>query len=375
MASSLTTLFAPVERAPIEVVREQGVQFSRLPMLAEFLDAVPDVVVILNSNRQVIFANQSLLNMIQSDWVQVEGKRPGEILDCVHATENNGGCGTTEFCQTCGAARAILSGLEGRHDVQECRIVRRSGDALDLRVTASPLEIKGAHYSIFAVQDISHEKRRKALERIFFHDILNVAGIVMGYAELLDNPRYSDETERIRDIIQRASVQLVDEIKSQRELLAAENGELVVRPVMLNSLKVLKNVKSFYDGHQVTQDNKVEIAPDVPSVSFTSDPLLLERVLGNMVKNALEASDSGQTVTLACGVEGNSVWFEVHNPAYMPRNVQLQIFQRSFSTKGDGRGLGTYSIKLLTEQYLGGRVSFASSPEAGTAFRVFYPMT
>jgi sensor histidine kinase regulating citrate/malate metabolism len=94
-----------------------------------------------------------------------------------------------------------------------------------------------------------------------------------------------------------------------------------------------------------------------------------------MVKNALEASDSGQTVTLSCGVEGNCVWFEVHNPAFMPRNVQLQIFQRSFSTKGDGRGLGTYSIKLLTEQYLGGSVSFASSPEAGTAFRVFYPMT
>jgi signal transduction histidine kinase len=375
MASSLTTLFAPAERVPLDVVREQGVQFSRLPMLAEFLHAVPDVVVILNSNRQIIFANQSLLKLIQSDWAQVEGRRPGEILDCVHATENNGGCGTTEFCRTCGAVRAILSGLEGRHDVQECRIVRRSGDALDLRVTVSPLEIKGAHYSIFAVQDISHEKRRQALERIFFHDILNVAGIVMGYAELLDDPRYGDETEHIRDIIHRASVQLVDEIKGQRELLAAENGELVVRPVMLNSLDVMENVKSFYDGHEITEDNKIEIAPYAPSVSFTSDPLLLERVLGNMLKNALEASDSGQTVTLACGVEGDSVWFEVHNPAYMPREVQLQIFQRSFSTKGDGRGLGTYSIKLLTEQYLGGWVAFESSPEAGTAFRVLYPMT
>ena len=142
------------------------------------------------------------------------------------------------------------------------------GDALDLRVTVSPLTIADDEYAIFAVQDISHEKRRQALERIFFHDILNVAGIVMGYAELLDNPRYGDESERIRDVIQRASVQLVDEIKSQRELLAAENGELVVRPVMQNSLKVLKNVRSFYGGHPITQDNKIEIAPDAPSVSF-----------------------------------------------------------------------------------------------------------
>ncbi len=73
------------------------------------------------------------------------------------------------------------------------------------------------------------------------------------------------------------------------------------------------------------------------------------------------------------GVEAGRVWFEVHNPAYMPRDIQLQVFQRSFSTKGEGRGLGTYSIKLLTERYLCGTVSFKSSPEEGTVFRVEYP--
>ena len=53
----------------------------------------------------------------------------------------------------------------------------------------------------------------------------------------------------------------------------------------------------------------------------------------------------------------------------MPRSAQLQIFQRSFSSKGDGRGLGTYSVKLLTERYLGGSVAFDSTLEQGTTFR------
>jgi signal transduction histidine kinase len=44
------------------------------------------------------------------------------------------------------------------------------------------------------------------------------------------------------------------------------------------------------------------------------------------------------------------------------------VFQRSFSTKGTGRGLGTYSIKLLTERYLGGRVWFESAEGHGTTF-------
>jgi CheY-like chemotaxis protein len=58
----------------------------------------------------------------------------------------------------------------------------------------------------------------------------------------------------------------------------------------------------------------------------------------------------------------------------MPRDVQLQVFQRSFSTKGEpGRGLGTFSVKLLTGRYLRGSVHFTSSAEHGTVFTVTLP--
>ena len=40
--------------------------------------------------------------------------------------------------------------------------------------------------------------------------------------------------------------------------------------------------------------------------------------------------------------------FSVHNAAVMPPEVQMQVFQRSFSTKSEaGRGIGTHSMKLL----------------------------
>jgi signal transduction histidine kinase len=64
----------------------------------------------------------------------------------------------------------------------------------------------------------------------------------------------------------------------------------------------------------------------------------------------------------------------VHNPVYIMPEIQLQIFQRSFSTKGSGRGLGTYSIRLFSERYLKGKVSFTSNPQEGTTFRVQYPL-
>lgn len=58
----------------------------------------------------------------------------------------------------------------------------------------------------------------------------------------------------------------------------------------------------------------------------------------------------------------------------MPQSVKDQIFNRSFSTKGAGRGVGTYSIKLLGERYLSGKVSFTSTPDEGTTFSIKLPI-
>ena len=101
--------------------------------------------------------------------------------------------------------------------------------------------------------------------------------------------------------------------------------------------------------------------------------MLLKRVLGNMLKNAIEATSTGEAITLGCQLEADGVTFRMANPGVIPLKVQLQIFQRSFSTKGENRGLGTYSMRLLTERYLNGSVSFTSTKKQGTVFRVHLP--
>lgn len=65
----------------------------------------------------------------------------------------------------------------------------------------------------------------------------------------------------------------------------------------------------------------------------------------------------------------------VHNPTYMPEEIRLQIFNHSFSTKGAGRGLGTYSMKFLTEKYPWGQIAFQSVKDEGTTFTATYPIS
>ena len=339
---------------------------------------MPTAVVILNAQRQIVYGNATLLQVTDAKALSdVVGLRPGETLYCIHAFEGQGGgCGTTRFCSECGAVRAIQSSIMGRHAVEECSIVRRWRDAvesLDLRVWATPLRVEGEGFVIFAIMDIAHERRRQALERTFFHDVLNTVTVLQSASELLHMQPTCPRPDLVR-LIYASAQQLVQEIRAQRDLLAAETGALAVFPRALVTTAILQQLLELYAQHPVAEGRILTVASQAEVVEFISDPILLMRVLGNMIKNALEASAPGERVTLSCERRGEAVYFTVHNVGYMPEPVQLQIFQRSFSTKGSGRGLGTYSMKLLSERYLQGAVTFRSTPEGGTTFFAIYPL-
>ncbi len=371
----LPTQFAPAERALLHEIIAQAEQFqATLPETHAILSALPDVVVVLNRQRQIIFANRSMLTLLERDSEQLLGLRPGEALDCIHASETPGGCGTTAFCSTCGAVRAILMSQRGQADVQECRIiVRGSSDALDLRVWATPYQMDGEHLTVFTLQDIRDEKRRRVLERIFFHDVLNTAGAISAAAEIIVDAG-SEPPQEVVELLGVVTDRLVEEIKAQRDLLAAESYEYAVSLGPVNAHHLLRSLAQTYSQHPVAAGRSIKIVPPDEALGFLSDARLLRRVLGNMLKNALEASEPGGVVTLGCRGSGQEIEFWVHNPGVMPRDVQLQVFQRSFSTKGSGRGLGAYSMKLLSERYLQGKVTFDSTPATGTTFRAIYPL-
>jgi signal transduction histidine kinase len=239
-------------------------------------------------------------------------------------------------------------------------------------VTGTPLEINGETYSLVALADISHEKRRRALERIFFHDVINSAGGLEGRILLLDKRAPDALREHVR--LLRAGVHhVLEEILAQRDLIAAECNELAVDLQPVQSREVLEKVVHLYDNHPVARQRGLRIDSGSASIDMVTDPRLLTRILGNLIKNALEASRPGDVVTVGCVEAANDVRFRVHNPTHMPPNVQLQVFNRSFSTKGSGRGLGTYSVRLLTERYLEGKASFTTNAESGTTFLVTLP--
>jgi hypothetical protein len=370
------TEFAPAERASPETIRRQARLLADMPMVQELYDAVNEAVVVLNQQRQIVFCNKHWVNMLGADSAEeLYGLRPGEAIGCIHACQSAGGCGTTQFCSACGAVGVIMAALEGTADTKECHILRDPhGDALDLLVSATPLTLDDETFVIFAIRDIGHENRRKALERTFFHDVMNtIAGLQM-LSHALTNVASPEKLRQTAGAISGGLARLVEEITSQRDLLAAENNDLLVRPATIGSLQLLHSLVETHGRFGTGPGCTLAIDPKSQDVEFTSDATIVGRVLGNMTKNAMEASGPGDTVTLGCERDNGEVRFWVHNKRFMPKEVQLQLFKRSFSTKGVGRGLGTYSMKLLTERYLKGQIEFSTSESDGTVFTATCPL-
>lgn len=299
--------------------------------------------------------------------------RPGVALGCVYADTGPGGCGTSQHCSTCGAVLAILSTLsDGQPAEKICTLAAKRGETLIdlvLLVKTQHILVSEKSFLLIFLQDITKEHQRAALERVFFHDLNNMLAVISGSSELLLELQPSKITNNIHTISQR----MRKEMELHQSILSSEsfayNKELdnVHLSLLGDELRV------FCDNHPEGANKTVEIAP-FPNLILRTDHTILLRILVNMAINALEASNEQDKVKIWVEEHSEELVFKVWNAQVIEDAVARRVFQRNFSTKQqDGRGIGTFSMKILGEKILHGRVSFTSSEQEGTTFSFKHP--
>lgn len=97
---------------------------------------------------------------------------------------------------------------------------------------------------------------------------------------------------------------------------------------------------------------------------MNGDEDLVQRLVANLVENAIRHAPPGGDVTVRCSAGR----IEVHdNGSGIPRELHEKIFERFFRTNGNGAGLGLPIARWIAEAH-GGRVWLESSNERGTTF-------
>lgn len=153
------TRFAPADREAIERIREEREMVLMSAMARSLHEDAHGCMAVINEDRQVVHANAAFVAFAQckSDD-DLLGLRLGELLGCVHATEDVSGCGTHPTCRTCGTVNSAMTALEGRACTTEVNlVVERQGKEVDLAfdLTATPVAIRGRCFVLIEVEPVS----------------------------------------------------------------------------------------------------------------------------------------------------------------------------------------------------------------------------
>lgn len=366
----------PQERSSREQVATEVKMICDSNVMSNVLHVTNGLLAILDANRHIVAMNDSFIKVLGiSDPAEALGMRPGEALHCVHAHKNVQGCGTTDYCASCGAALAIAACIsDGQPAERTCALKRTRGgkeEELALVVRVHPLMINNELFLLGFMYDITQQQQRAMLERTFFHDINNIVSGILGASGLLTLKQGETETTTM---INQLTLRLKTEIDIQRSLF--NGNEIKITPFIRNIgiSTIIEEIKAFFANHSSRINKNLDIAP-FENTTIMTDSTLVLKVLTNMILNAFEASSDNAVVKLWVDSNADTITFHVWNPGEIPGDIQLRLFQRFFSTKtGEGRGMGTYSIKFFGEHILGGKVDFTTSDEKGTEFTFSLPL-
>ncbi|MCW2244338.1 ATP-binding protein [Azospirillum canadense] len=148
-----------------------------------------------------------------------------------------------------------------------------------------------------------------------------------------------------------------------------------LRPVPLHH--VLDDLEEEYRLRAAEQGLELRVVPS--SLTVRTDPALLERVLRNLLENALRYTDQGR-ILIGCRRRGDRLLIRVHDtgigipPEHLER-IFLEFFQIANPTRDRGKGLGlglaiVHRLAVLLEC----RVHVASAPGRGSCFTIAIPL-
>ena len=173
------------------------------------------------------------------------------------------------------------------------------------------------------------------------HDFMNHLQVVFSLLELEDYKEASDYIERVYGDIRRVSRTLKTAHPAINALLAAKVGDCEARGV------------------------HVDLQIESPWIDLPVESWEMCRVLGNLIDNAMDAmKDTPEPrllIRLSESVQSYTFAIANNGPMIQP-SVAERIFQRGFSTKGEGRGMGLSIVRGIMESG-GGKLTLSSDEE------------
>ena len=214
------------------------------------------------------------------------------------------------------------------------------------------------------------------------HDIRTPLNHIIGFAELmaqqaygpLGNARYRDYVESIRHSGER----LLSSFATILELAEFESGQRVLRQDRVDVDALMKAAADRFRP-QAKRAGLTFVTGMPTGAVLSADPFALQRMVGNIIDNAIRFTPAGGKVTVAAFAAPDGVVLEITDTGLGMSEERLASLSQPFVlgdstfTRETGAGLGIAIARAIAEQS-GGRLAIDSSPQLGTTVAISLPV-
>ncbi|WP_297803267.1 ATP-binding protein [uncultured Polaribacter sp.] len=186
--------------------------------------------------------------------------------------------------------------------------------------------------------------------------------------------RFDPLDEKAKEKLKEYSQTLIQQIDVMSSIASAFSDFAKMPTQKKEQIEIISVVKFALD---VFTEEYIKYCPKEAELYANLDKTQLIRIITNLVKNAIQATDKVENPLIEVTVlsENNSLKITVSdNGKGISDDVKDLIFEPKFTTKTSGMGLGLAMIKNIIEAY-DGVISFTSKEEEGTVFSVILPKT
>lgn len=366
-------------------------------ILAQYIEAIPDGVMVLNTNKEIVLLNQSGREMLGlTGKLETLAEQVNKLVLLDPLTYN-----IRFTSDTLPVSRA----LEGeKSDGNKIDLIKNNA-LVHLETSVRPVlgldgEITNA-ISVFrditerANYEATLEKARSLAEKsvlvkdIFLsnvsHEIRTPLNAIIGFTSLLEEQVFDKKSKDYVSYIRMASRNLLELINDILDFSKIEAGQVILDKTntsiseLIESVSVIINQRAnekgiHYESH---------LSPDLPEMIIT-DKLRISQILLNVCGNAIKFTEKGSVKIQAMPVSPivdnlQTIRFTITDSGIgIPEDKVAKIFERfvqaseSTTRLFGGTGLGLSIVKSLV-QIFGGTIKVESQFGQGTTFILDFP--
>ncbi len=358
--------------AMMEKVRlYQGSQVEKIMEEKAKIDAlvinIPEGVLLVGHGGQVLYSNNLAIAILGVDTmgkhggssIRVKWPKLMQLLNDVRAGDQSGKIVPIE----------IETILDGKSKIYFCQavLVARGTNAVG---------------TLVLMRDVTLERDLDRMKEEFFHslvhDLRGPLTVINGIVDFMKKkPDINEKEKRYSELGARASEHLAGLITNILDIAKIESGTMPLNIAGAQAETILESALNLYqipaDGKRITL-----AAASAPGVELACDTPLIERVLMNLLGNALKFTPAGGHIELSARIAGTNVEFAVQDSGPgIPADKLDAIFEKFKQLDRDtaaraGYGLGLSICRKIVELH-GGRIWVESLPGQGSRFVFLLP--